>query len=549
MPYPNFHAARIKSPELFARILVLKKMSGGIMLYGGPLKTDPTGSPKPQSYRFPKDSYTVQQAKRWLADHNIKYILFEPATDKKEFAMAVWTRKYINDLPDSAFLYVERGGEKDSTGKTTPRALRHFPYRDATGKIDLAHLRNAISRIPQSKAKNLNKTALQQRARNILRNARGKAASTITEPTSKATFGESNQFELASSAHIESDVPSQLFKKDLIRTGKYTHPIHKWVLDVTPERIDRWIASFNKMKDNGVDIEMVVDHRRDAEGVRGYVKDIFREGNILYGMIDMIGKESIDLAKTVKNVSILVDEEYKDGKENKYGESIAHVSIVQQPVAAGQSEFEVMQKAAGRNDGNIVNKYPIYYFNKGDMNMDMLDQIKKALEIEGDIDEDNVIDVITEEFQKLSDENNGLSTEVTKLKGSIEKMKKTLEKEPEGKEKEVKIDPNLAEQMGKTAEQRVTNLVAAGKLTPAARDLVVKNFIGDKGNRNLKALSIGDEGFSSLDSLIEVLETNDPVELGEKASTFAMSRQVPDENQEYDPAVTKEMVEQGSVTE
>lgn len=49
-----------------------------------------------------------------------------------------------NDLPDSAFAYIEPGGKKDSGGKTIPRSLRHFPIHDA------AHVRNALSRAPQS---------------------------------------------------------------------------------------------------------------------------------------------------------------------------------------------------------------------------------------------------------------------------------------------------------------------------------------------------------------------------------------------------------------
>jgi len=49
-----------------------------------------------------------------------------------------------NDLPDSAFAYVEPGGSKDSSGRTVPRSLRHFPVHDA------AHVRNALSRAPQS---------------------------------------------------------------------------------------------------------------------------------------------------------------------------------------------------------------------------------------------------------------------------------------------------------------------------------------------------------------------------------------------------------------
>src|SRR5215831_21170765 len=49
-----------------------------------------------------------------------------------------------NDLPDSAFAYIEPGGSKDSGGKTVPRSLRHFHVHDA------AHTRNALSRAPQS---------------------------------------------------------------------------------------------------------------------------------------------------------------------------------------------------------------------------------------------------------------------------------------------------------------------------------------------------------------------------------------------------------------
>ncbi len=63
----------------------------------------------------------------------------------------VWSTSYKNDLPDSAFLVVESGGHKDSEGKTIPRSLRHFPVRDANGKLDEAHLKDALSRIPQSK--------------------------------------------------------------------------------------------------------------------------------------------------------------------------------------------------------------------------------------------------------------------------------------------------------------------------------------------------------------------------------------------------------------
>lgn len=64
--------------------------------------------------------------------------------------MAKWTTEYINNLPDSAFAYVENGGEKDEDGKTVPRSLRHLPYKNAGGNIDEDHVRNALARLPQT---------------------------------------------------------------------------------------------------------------------------------------------------------------------------------------------------------------------------------------------------------------------------------------------------------------------------------------------------------------------------------------------------------------
>ena len=64
---------------------------------------------------------------------------------------AVWTTAYVNELPDSCFLYIAPGGAKDSDGKATPRDLRYFPYKDKEGNVDRPHLANALSRIPQAK--------------------------------------------------------------------------------------------------------------------------------------------------------------------------------------------------------------------------------------------------------------------------------------------------------------------------------------------------------------------------------------------------------------
>lgn len=63
------------------------------------------------------------------------------------YQAAQWTNAYINTLPDNCFAFIAPGGKKDSEGKTVPRSLRNLPFKDATGKTDLPHLRNAMARV------------------------------------------------------------------------------------------------------------------------------------------------------------------------------------------------------------------------------------------------------------------------------------------------------------------------------------------------------------------------------------------------------------------
>lgn len=60
-----------------------------------------------------------------------------------------WTTKYINSLPNSAFIIIEPAYKK---GKTDNKNARHLPYKDANGEVDLPHLRNALARCGQIKA-------------------------------------------------------------------------------------------------------------------------------------------------------------------------------------------------------------------------------------------------------------------------------------------------------------------------------------------------------------------------------------------------------------
>jgi hypothetical protein len=51
-----------------------------------------------------------------------------------------------DDLPDSAFLLIEKGGRRDSKGRTEPRELRKYQARDVNGMFDSKLLKACVKK-------------------------------------------------------------------------------------------------------------------------------------------------------------------------------------------------------------------------------------------------------------------------------------------------------------------------------------------------------------------------------------------------------------------
>lgn len=81
-PYPNEHAARVRDPGDFEDDSFRRKnITEGVDIILGKLK-DGDGSMVAQAYRFKADKFTAEEAKKWLADHDVEYIDFEAASGK-----------------------------------------------------------------------------------------------------------------------------------------------------------------------------------------------------------------------------------------------------------------------------------------------------------------------------------------------------------------------------------------------------------------------------------------------------------------------------------
>ncbi|QDP63954.1 MAG: hypothetical protein Unbinned3992contig1000_68 [Prokaryotic dsDNA virus sp.] len=88
---------------------------------------------------------------------------------------AEWDASYRNALPDTAFFYIEPGGETEG-GITRPYALRKLPYRNASGVPDPAHLRAVLSRLSSADIPQADKNRIRVEARALLDQAVAKQA-------------------------------------------------------------------------------------------------------------------------------------------------------------------------------------------------------------------------------------------------------------------------------------------------------------------------------------------------------------------------------------
>jgi hypothetical protein len=137
-PYPNEHSARIRNPEDFEKDSFRRKnIETGIDIIIGKLKGKTTTTT--QAYRFKKDKFTADEAKKWLKDHDIKYIKFEaasgstnsvqdPATDTrdnniKEVLTMPTLKEFLAENPAAKLEYDNAIAEAKQAGKQEIRDI------------------------------------------------------------------------------------------------------------------------------------------------------------------------------------------------------------------------------------------------------------------------------------------------------------------------------------------------------------------------------------------------------------------------------------------
>jgi hypothetical protein len=329
--------------------------------------------------------------------------------------------------------------------------------------------------------------------------------------------------------------PQQRFLKDVLIVGHYEHPTAGWTEDLDRADLDRLADTFRAMRRGGVDVECVRDHGSGAGAVVGYSLEMFRGGtpeatavypaasdpDRLYAVLEMRGVDSIELAGKVRNVSVLIEADYKDGKGNEYGEAITHVSLVQGPIVPGQNDFIALSR-----EGAQKSRVPLFVHSseaKGNSQEPQMDLAKlaKIIGVEG-LTEDKALEAVEGAIKALSQDRDDLAKKVEELTAKVTELSAAA-----AKANSLKLDPNVAEALGRAAETRLSALVTAGKITPGCKDKLASALIGAKGKRHSIHLALSDGQESNVVDLVaDALEANETAKLGAQTGpqNKAMSR-------------------------
>ncbi|KKM53801.1 hypothetical protein LCGC14_1554030, partial [marine sediment metagenome] len=300
-------------------------------------------------------------------------------------------------------------------------------------------------------------------------------------------------------------------------------------LNVTPERMDGWIAAFRRMRDDGIDVDAVKDHSFKSDDSLGYVTDMWREGDTLYGTHEVQGKDQIDLVRRVKNVSPWVELDHHGGPTGtSYGEAIIHSSLCLQPVQSGQTEF--VELPEGAVSGRAASRVPVYSLSTAqsteahDMDPKLLAKIQAALGLDT-LNESGIGDAIDHYAKAMSTDLDKTSKALTVAQGEIVTLtaKAASRKSDDKKADPPAMDGEMLDMLVEAAEGRLESLVLSGRIVPAVSKKLHAVLIGEVGKRNVYALSrtVSRTERSVIRQVLDALADNDPKILHEQTSAQA----------------------------
>jgi len=145
-----------------------------------------------------------------------------------------------------------------------------------------------------------------------------------------------------------SPVARGRFRKEVIREGTWIHPTRNFRLSVTRDRMRRWVEKFRLMRKRGIRVPVPFGHSYDPKDNAGFVEELELVGNTLVAVLHIPDdRDARKLGATVRDVSLSINPDFRDGQGRRYGEVVEHVALTTRPVVPGQGDFVPLELPDG----------------------------------------------------------------------------------------------------------------------------------------------------------------------------------------------------------
>lgn len=135
----------------------------------------------------------------------------------------------------------------------------------------------------------------------------------------------------------------RIFEKDVLRVGRWKHPITGQDVEISQDRINRIAADTGKLLEtmDRKAIPFQDGHNFDAKKTLGWWTGFRVEGDRLYGQVEVTDEEAARKieAGSIRSVSARIDSDVRDTKGGVYAEAMTHVCATPLPVLDGQHDF------------------------------------------------------------------------------------------------------------------------------------------------------------------------------------------------------------------
>ncbi len=270
--------------------------------------------------------------------------------------------------------------------------------------------------------------------------------------------------------------PVQAYTKAILRAGATVRNVRGDQVTIQTGTLDAIAATFGKMIAAGIKVPVQAGHNFEPDKTRGWVTDVWREGDLLQARLEMIGDDGIALASR-SDVSVYVDPSHeRDG--TVYTDALLHVACTPIPQVTGLGEFKI---AASLEPFVFSTDQPAK-----DTTMNWKD-LALILGIDpAKFDDTTGPAEVTKVAKAIVAEKTAIAASLAKANETVGTLQLSVTRLQAG---ETNVEPAILDELADLTTQQLDGLVSRRAITPAQKDKFAELFAGKSGARPVLCLS------------------------------------------------------------